>query len=222
MTKRLRISFGSLLGLILIFLILSSGLYSNSDDFQKILRSDDYYTLMALDYKNGSELYVLRQKIYKLLVKFPETCLCCTFPNNTRLYIYNEKPEKDMLETQIDHIQPILKIENFSGSPLSHTRYHQSTWFHSANLCRCIICNTLWFVMFEESDSDYYFIRLNEYEASLISNQFDWPNMQWPDHLKDWSAFLALKFKDWHELYVRNKRINENESNFFKIYDLIR
>jgi len=192
-------------------------IYSNDNNILKQTFGDDSYLKFAmLDYKDERELNDLKIAIYEFLIKFPEPCLCSTFPNNTLLYPFTEdSSERAVLEKQIDLFKTTICIKDFSGKP----PVHQSRWYHPGKLCCCSECKNWWFVIFEESEgSDYYLVRLNK-EAALFISQFpSWPNESWPSNLKNWDAFLHIDFQSWNNLYIRGKLANAK--NFLMNYNL--
>lgn len=191
--------------------------YSNNNNILKQTFGDDScLELATLDYKDEREIHDLKIAIYEFLIKFPEQCLCPTFPNNTLLYPFTEGSEKIMLEKQIDLLKTTISIENFSGKP----PVHQSRWYHPGELCCCSECKTWWFIIFEETEgSDYYLVRLNEEEALLISQSQNWPNELWPGNLKNWKSFESIKFQSWNNLYINNHK-TANANNFLINYNL--
>jgi hypothetical protein len=191
-------------------------IYSNENNvLRQTFRDDSYLELTMLDYKDEKELNILANAIYAFLIQFSEQCLCPTFSNNTVLYPFTDRIEKIGFKKQIELLKTTAKFENFSGNhPI-----HQSRWYHPGELCCCMECKTWWFVIFEESDFDYYLIRLNKEEASFISQFPSWPNKHWPFYLATWKAFLQIEFQRWTNRYIEKQTAN-NAEIFLKNYDL--
>lgn len=146
--------------------------YSNDKTLSQAFKDESYLEFM-LDYTVESEICNLKIAVYEFLIKFPEECLCNTFPNNTLLYPFTENEERVILEKQIDLLKSVMSIENFSGKP----PIYQSRFYHPGELCHCLKCETWWFVIFEETEgADYYLVRLNREDALLILQSSNWPN----------------------------------------------
>ncbi len=190
--------------------------YSNENDLLRQILSDDSYTKLAmLDYNDENELNILAGSLYDFLVQFYEKCLCSTFSNNTVIYPFTGGIEEVALQNKIELLKVIAKFENFSGDhPI-----HQSRWYYPAELCCCIECKTQWLVIFDEGDSDYYLIRLNKEEASLIATFPIWPNKYWPLHLGNWKDFFQIEFQRWDSRYIEMQIVSDTE-NFLSNYHL--
>jgi hypothetical protein len=178
-----------------------------NDELNQVLKEDSFLALVMADYNESEVIADVRNAVFIFLTKFPEPCLCSSFPDKTLLYPFADlETERIALLKQLDILKPIVSIENFSGEIRSVISAWPSRWYHSGQLCCCTECKSWWFVIFEESGSDYYLVRLSEEDAWLISQNPSWPNEHWPQNLKNWDIFLRLDFQNWNDLYEGEKK----------------
>jgi hypothetical protein len=133
-----------------------SWLYQQNQ-LESFFGSEFYLDLISTNFQDKSELYVIRQKLKRLMPALSE-CLCHTLAN------------LDMIPMGYEGLD-----QQFFATVESLKHYGEKRWW--LHLCKCQKCSQDWLVA-EESRiyDDHYIKRLSQSEADIITAQDIWPD----------------------------------------------
>jgi hypothetical protein len=124
-------------------------------------------------------------------------CLCPVMNNQTKIYPWasDEMLHDHTVRLKVFAVTKVL--ESFSGQNEHwHRNADAKLYLQPANLGVCTVCQEHWLYLFDETNSDFYWLRLEKQAADSVKNNPHWPNQTWPKGLRNWPEFYAL---NWHD-----------------------